>query len=156
MQMKFLWAGAAAMMGWVLYYMFARQLIFNFTTAYPLVKKMKAARQDLIADSADKYTTTSVAAIIFILAVLIFVLVRFFALYIIIAFFVGFAVCGIMLIKNIGPENRKIFDTFCGAYYRFVPDDELRTDMYNCKPSKMKVRLHEMGVSTDWIPDFKD
>ena len=38
----------------------------------------------------------------------------------------------------------------------FVPDDELRAHMYNKNPHKMKVRLHTMGVSTDWVPNFKD
>lgn len=40
-----------------------------------------------------------------------------------------------------------MFDSFCAAYYRFVPDDELRTAMYNKKPSQMKKRLHEMRIS---------
>ena len=48
-----------------------------------------------------------------------------------------------------------MFDSFCAAYYRFVPDDELRTAMYNKKPSQMKKRLHEMRISTDFIPEFK-
>ena len=49
-----------------------------------------------------------------------------------------------------------MFDAFCATYYQFVPDDELRTAMYNKKPSQMKVRLHAMDARTDFIPVFKD
>lgn len=155
MEMNALWVGASVVIGWVVYYLFARQFVFNFVTGYPLVKKMKAAKEDLIADNANKYTTTSVIITALIMAIIFFIVIRFCKLYIIISFFAGFVVCGLMLINKTSPENRKIFDSFCGAYYRFVADDELRTAMYNMKPSQMKVRLHAMGVSSDWIPEFK-
>jgi len=58
-------------------------------------------------------------------------------------------------INKLTPIDRAMFDTFCAAYYRFVPDDELRTAMYNKKPSQMKLRLHDMELSTAFIPDFK-
>ena len=154
--MKIIWSAAAAVIGWMIYYLFARQLVFDFAAGYPLIKKMKAADQELIADTAVKYTTTSVVLMIFIMAIAFFVVIRFCSLYLIISFFAGFVVCGLMLINKVSPSNRPIFDSFCGAYYRFVPDDELRTAMYNLKPSQMKVRLHAMGVSTDWIPEFKN
>lgn len=156
MEMKVLWVGAAAVIGWIAYYLFARQFVFNFVTGYPLIKKMKAAKEDLIVDNANKYTTTSVVITALFLAIIFFIVLRFCPTYIIISFFGGFAVCGLLLINKTGPSNRKIFDSFCGAYYRFVPDDELRTAMYNMKPSQMKVRLHAMGISTDWIPEFKN
>ena len=60
-----------------------------------------------------------------------------------------------MYIGRLSPKNRNMFDSFCAAYYRFVPDDELRTAMYNKKPSQMKKRLHEMRISPDFIPEFK-
>lgn len=155
MEMKILWIGAAAVIGWIVYYLFARQFVFNFVTGYPLIRKMKAAKEDLISDNATKYTTTSVIITAFFLAIIFFIVLRFCARYIIISFFAGFAVCGLMLIRKTDASNRKIFDSFCGAYYRFVADDELRTAMYNMKPSQMKVRLHAMEVRTDWIPEFK-
>lgn len=157
METKILWIGAMAVVGWIAYYLFGRQFVFNFKAAYPTIKKMKAVSDDLIDENAKKYTTTSVI-ITGVLTLVISAAVLFLfrkRLYCIIAFFGGFLICALMLIGKYGPENRKIFDAFCGAYYRFVKDDALRTAMYNMKPSQMKVRLHEMGISTSWIPEFK-
>ena len=75
--------------------------------------------------------------------------------YLMICFFVGALIALCMYIGRLSPKNRNMFDSFCAAYYRFVPDDELRTAMYNKKPSQMKKRLHEMRISTDFIPEFK-
>ena len=48
-----------------------------------------------------------------------------------------------------------MFDAFCNTYYRFVPDDELRTAMYNKDPQRIKQRLYNLGLARDMVPDFK-
>lgn len=152
-----LWVAALAVLGWVVFYLFGRQLFFNFKTAYPLYKKMKAESDDLIDDNANRYTNVSVGTTIAVMVILAVVVILLFRkrIYAIIAYFAGLLICALMLIGKNGPEIRKNFDAFCGAYYRFIHDDELRTAMYNLKPSQMKVRLHDMDLSTMWIPDFK-
>ena len=52
MQMKILGAGVLLVLGWLWFYLFVRQFLFNFFTAYPLIKKMQAAKEDLIAVGA--------------------------------------------------------------------------------------------------------
>ena len=156
MAMKLMFAGALLVAGWMWGYMFLRQFFFNVCVAAPLIKKMNAAAEDLIAVGAKRYTAISIGVCIVVSAIIVFLVVKFLPLYLIICFFVGGLICVVMLIGSMSPNNRAMFDTFCGAYYRFVPDDELRTVMYNKKPSKMKLRLHTMGVSIDWIPNFKE
>lgn len=153
--MKVIWAAALFFVGWMWFYLFIRQLLFNFTAAYPLIRSMNKTQDDLIAIGAKRYTTISVIVMVVISAIICFVIVRFCKLYLTISFLVGAVLALIMYANKLGPKNRDIFDTFCGAYYRFVPDDVLRTAMYNKKPGQMKARLHEMGLSTDFIPEFK-
>ena len=45
MPMKILGAGALLMAGWFWFYLFVRQFLFNFFTAYPLIKGMQAANR---------------------------------------------------------------------------------------------------------------
>jgi len=156
MAMKFMFAGAFMVLGWMWAYMFLRQFLFNILVAAPIIKKMNKASEELIAIGAKRYTAISNAVSVIMCLIFGFLVVRFCALYLMISFFVGGAICLMMLIGSVKPTNRPMFDTFCGAYYRFVPDDELRTAMYNKKPSKMKLRLHTMGVDIDCIPDFKE
>ena len=155
MQMKILGAGALLMAGWLWFYLFVRQFLFNFFTAYPLIKKMQAAQKDLIAIGAKRYTTVSVISCAVVCAIVIAIVVVFCPWYFIACFFGGALVALVMYLPLLGPTNRDMFDAFCMKYYSFVPDDELRTAMYNKKPSQMKVRLHDMGVSDAFIPVFK-
>ena len=155
MQMKILGAGALLMAGWLWFYLFVRQFLFNFFTAYPLIKKMQAAQEDLIAIGAKRYTTVSVISCAVVCAIVITIVVAFCPWYFIACFFVGALVALGMYLPLLGPSNRDMFDAFCAKYYSFVPDDELRTAMYNKKPSQMKIRLHDMGVSDAFIPEFK-
>lgn len=155
MEMKILWAGAMVVAGWLAYYLFGRQFIFNFVTAFPLIRKMKETDKDLIADTAKKYTVTSAVVTGLICAVICFVIIYFCPLYLKLSFFVGAIVGAVMFKDRLDACNRDMFDSFCGTYYRFVPDDELRTAMFNRKPSQMKLRLHDMELSTDFIPEFK-
>lgn len=156
MSMKIMWGGAIMFGGWLWFYMFMRQFLFNIMTANPLIKKMTQTDGELIAVGAKRYTTVSLIVCGLVGAIIAAVVVILCPLYLIICFFVGAVVALISFLPRLGPNNRDMFDTFCGAYYRFVPDDELRTAMYNKKPSQMKLRLHTMGLSTDFIPKFED
>lgn len=155
MEMKILLVGAIFLAGWLWFYLFLRQFLFNLVIAYPLTKKMRATAEDLITKAANKYTTTSVVVCSVFMALCLFLVIRFCPLYLKIGFLVGAAMALIVYAKNLTVRNRAMFDTFCGTYYNFVPDDELRTAMYNKKPSQMKLRLHDMGLSIDFIPEFK-
>jgi hypothetical protein len=155
MQMKILGAGALMMVGWLWVYLFVRQFLFNFLTAYPLIKKMQATQEDLIAIGASRYTTISVISCAIVCVIVIAIVVLACPWYFALCFFFGAIVALVMFWPQLGPTNRAMFDSFCDSYYRFVPDDELRTAMYNHKPSQMKVRLHDMGLSDDFIPEFK-
>ena len=153
--MKIMFAGAILVGGWVLYYLFGRQFVYNFRTAFPLIRGMNDTQPDLIDQSAVNYTRVSAFVTGLICAVLCFVVLFFCPLYLKISFAVGFLACAAMTWNRLTPDNREMFDSFCGTYYKFVVDDELRTAMYNKKPSQMKLRLHDMGLSTAFIPEFK-
>lgn len=155
MEMKILFAGAVFLGGWLWFYLFLRQFLFNLCTAFPLIKAMNQAQPELIAVGAKRYTMVSLTVCTVVCAAVAALILRFCPLYLVISFFAGALVGIAMYAGKLSPKNRAMFDVFCNGYYRFVPDDELRTHMYNKNPHKMKVRLHTMGVSTDWIPDFK-
>lgn len=153
--MQIMWIGVALMGGWFWFYLFGRQFLFDFIVAYPMVKKMRNTAEDLILAAANKYTSVSVAACTVFLALSAFAVVWFLKYYYIIAFFAGALIGFFMNLGKLNIRDRDMFDTFCATYYRFVPDDELRTAMYNKKPSQMKLRLHDMELSTEFIPEFK-
>ncbi len=155
MGMKFMWAAALFLGGWLYAYFFVRQLLFNFQTAYPISKKMRAASPDLIGPGAKSYTDISTLVCVVFLLIFGFVVVRFCKLYLIITFFAAALFATLLLISRTKPENRAMFDAFCGTYYRFVPDDELRTAMFNKKPGQIKQRLYNMGLARDMVPDFR-
>ena len=155
MEMKIMFAGAILVGGWVLYYLFGRQFAYNIRTAFPLIRAMQETQQDLIDISAKNYTVVSALVTGIICAVLCFVVFFFCPLSLKICFAVGFLACAAMTWNKLTPDNRDMFDSFCGTYYKFVVDDALRTAMYNKKPSQMKLRLHDMGLSTAFIPEFK-
>lgn len=154
MQMKIMWFGAIFFGGWLWSYLFVRQFLFNILVANPLTKKMLEASGDLLGDGAKKYTGVSTGICVFFILLSFAVVLWFCPLYLIIGFFIGVASAAVMVYVKTKITNRDMFDNFCAAYYRFVPDDELRTAMYNKKPSQMKIRLHDIGVSSDFIPEF--
>ena len=49
METKIMLAAAIFFGGWLLSYVFIRQLLFNFITAYPLLRKMQQIDENLIA-----------------------------------------------------------------------------------------------------------
>ena len=142
--------------GWLWIYVFVRQLLFNFLTAYPLIRKMQELDPELIAVGAKRYTTTSVLVCGVVSAVLVFLVIYFCPRYLIICFFAGAAICLAMLASKISLNNKPMFESFCAAYCRFVPDDELRTIMYNKEIKKIDRRLREMGYDSSFVPKFKE
>ncbi len=155
LELKIMLAGAIFLGGWLWSYFFMRQLLFNFLTANPLIKKMNSLKPDLIAIGAKRYTTTSTIVCFVLAAVILFAVLRFCPLYLQIGFGVGALLAVLILIKKATPDNRSMFDSFCTVYCRFVPDDELRTAMYNKKTGQIKARLKEMELEGSFVPDFK-
>ena len=49
MSAKIMWSAAIFFGGWLWSYVFIRQIMFNFLIANPLIKKLRAMQQDLIA-----------------------------------------------------------------------------------------------------------
>lgn len=156
MEIKIMFAAAIFFGGWLLAYVFLRQLLFNFTVAYPLLKKMWELDPELIAVGAKRYTNTSVIVCIVSIAVIVFVVLFLCPTYLIISFFVGFLLCLLMIAGKLTPRNRAMFESFCAGYCRFVPDDELRTIMYNKDVKKINRRLRELGCNSSFVPEFED
>ncbi len=155
MSMKIMYAAAIFFCGWLWFYVFVRQFLFNFITAYPLIRKIQEINQDLIAIGAKRYTTTSVIVCSLISVIILFIIIRFCPLYLIISFFVGAVICCFMLLGKLSPDNLPMFESFCTGYCRFIPDDELRTIMYNKEVKKINKRLRELGYDHSFVPEFK-
>ena len=115
MAMKIMWAAAIFFGGWLFSYLFVRQLVFNFMSAYPMIKKMRSQDQDLIAPGADKYTNISVIVCIVAILIVCFIVIRFCKLYLIISFFVGLVSALVMFIPRLKITERGTFDLFCSA-----------------------------------------
>ena len=154
MNFNIMLAAVLFLAGWLWSYLFLKQFIYNFTVALPLVNKMMESSDQIIYPTAKKFTWVSITANFFVCGLICFVVLWFVPMYLKLSFIAGALIAILMSIKDLSYKNRKMFDSFCGAYYRFVPDDELRTAMYNKKPSQMKVRLHAMELPYEWIPKF--
>ncbi len=155
MSSKIMFAAALFFGGWLWFYVFMRQFLFNFITAFPLIRKMQEIDKDLIAIGAKRYTVTSVIVCTVISLILIFVVLFLCPKYLIISFFIGALLCFIMLIPKLSPSNMPMFESFCVGYCRFIPDDDLRTIMYNKEVKKINKRLREMGYDKSFVPEFK-
>lgn len=148
--------GAALFLGGFLWsYLFLRQFLYNFFVAFPMIKKMNALQDDLIAVGAKRYTVISSLVTFLFGALIVFLVVHFLALYLQLCFAGGAVVAFVLMISRVTPKNKEMFDLFCNAYYRFIPDDELRTILYNKDVKKIKPRLREMGISGTFVPEFK-
>ena len=153
---KILYTGALFLGGWLWSYLFIRQLLFNLVIAFPLIKKMRSIKEDLIAIGAQRYTIISTIVCTFFAGLLLFIVLHFCPLYLTLGFVGGAVVAFIMLLKMVSQHNRAMFDMFCTGYYRFVTDDELRTAMYNKKLGPIRKRLKEMELTDTFIPEFRD
>ena len=155
MSTKILLAAAIFLLGWLWSYFFVRQFLFNFLTAFPLIKRMNELHPEMIAPGAKRYTVISCLACVVMGGIVLAVILRFCPLYLIISFAVGALSALAMLLNKLSPRNRPMFDAFCSTYYRFVFDDELRTAIYNKKTGQIKARLKAMGIEDSFIPEFK-
>lgn len=156
MEMKIMYGALIFVAGWFYFYICLRQLIFDFTVAYPLISKFgKAMNGELFAaKGANRLNTISVIIWLVICVGLGFLVVHFAALYLIISFFVG-AVLGIILyIKKLGPSTKSNFEAFCHTYCRFVPDDDLRQAMNQCDLPKMRAALRTLNCDLKF--EFKN
>ena len=156
MEIKIMLSGVMVLAGFLWSYLFVRQFLFNLLVAYPLIKKMKGLQADLIGPGAVSYTRVSDVVCIVLAGVTLFLVIRFCPLYLQISFAGGAIAAIVFILLRTKPEKKEMFDTFSGAYYRFVPDDELRTLLYNRDYKKIKSRLKDMDIQGSFIPDFKD
>ena len=139
MEMKIIWAAVMFLAGWLWVYLFVRQIMFNLSVAYPLIRKMNTLKEEMIAVGARRYTSISIFVCVLVSAVVIFVIVRFLRPY-----------------PKTKPENRPMFEAFCNSYYRFIIDDELRTAVYNKKYNQVNARLRALDLHDTFVPQFKD
>lgn len=155
MEMKIMISAALLLGGFLWTYLFIRQLLFNFRIASPTIEKMNALQKDLIVVGAVRYTRISNITNFLVPAVILALVIYFSPLYMIISFGVGAIAAFFFLIFRIKPENKEMFDLFAIAYYRFIPDDELRTIVYNKEYKKVYPRLKAMGIHGTFVPKFE-
>lgn len=156
MEMKIMLAGALVLAGFLWSYLFLRQFLFNIRVAYPLINKMNSLQPELIGVGAKRYTLISNLVSLLVGAAIAFaVLFLVHQLYIEIAFAIGAVAAFLFIFFRTKPENKESFELFTNAYYRFVPDDELRTLLYKKEYKQVKARLREMGIQGTFVPDFK-
>ncbi len=156
MDKQIMWAALVFAGGWLWFFVFLRQLIFSFTTTLPMIRRFNKAGPELISVNARRFMILSMVVWVLICGGTAYLVIHFAKLYLWLSFLGGAVVGVLSFITRYGPYTESNFKDFCAAYYRFVPDDELRTDMYNAKISQMKVRLDEMGVDKSIIiPEFK-
>lgn len=151
--MSFIWLGAILFGGWLWFYLFGRQFMFNLRVAFPLIKAMNKDKT-LINVNSVRYTNISnVVCVLLLIAGLLMLIVK--VLYLKIGFFAGALICLIMIASKIKPDQQPMFNAFLASYYRFVEDDELRQAMFEKKYKKMIARVNELECDTSWIPSFK-
>ena len=154
--MQIMLIAAIFLFGWLWSYLFIRQLMFNFFVANPLIKRMNLLREEMIAIGAKRYTAVSSVVCFLVAAILLFAMIHFGRLIYIVSFGVGALLALVLLIPKISPRNKEMFDAFCNSYYRFIPDDELRTAVFNKKVKQINSRLKVMHVSESFVPDFSE
>ena len=156
MEKQIMWGALIFLGGWLWFYFFVRQLTFNFATAIPMLSRFNKGGKDLINVNAKRYLVISALIWIVISGGVAALVIIFAEPYMIISFFTGGVLGAVLYIRRYGPDTKSNFLAFCSSYYRFIPDDELRTDMYNGKIGQMKTRLDELGADKKVvIPEFK-
>ena len=150
-----MWAAAMFLLGWLVSYFFIRQIMYNFIIALPMIRKMNALQDGMIAIGAKRYTTVSSVICVVLTVIVTAVVIRYARLALIISFAAGAVIAVIMMINMVSLKNRAMFEKFCDAYYSFIPDDELRTAVYGKDLTRIRSRLKEIGVSGTFIPEFQ-
>ena len=157
MEMKIMLAGVLVLVGFLWAYLFVRQFVFNIRVANPVIRKMNSLQEDMISVGAKRYTAISNLASLLVgavtLAIVVFLCRK--SPYLLIAVAVGAVFAIAFIVVRTKPDNKDMFDLFSRAYARFIPDDELRTILYNKEYEKVKARLMHMGVQDTFLPDFK-
>lgn len=153
-ELKIMLSGALVLGGFLWSYLFLRQFLYNFMVAFPLIKKMNTLQPNMIAVGATRYTVISVIISTLIGGGLLFLVIRFCPVYMCVAFGVGALAALLFILPRMKPENKDMFDAFSSTYARFIPDDELRTLLYNKDYKKIRSRLRIMGVLGTFVPDF--
>jgi len=156
MEWKIMLSAALLLGGFLWTYLFIRQFLFNIRIAYPLIKEMNALQTDLIGVGAVRYTRISNVVSLFIAAVILALVIRFCPIYMSISFGVGAIAAFFFIIFRTKPDNKEMFDLFANAYYRFIPDDELRTIVFNKEYKKVYPRLKQMGIHGTFVPKFTE
>lgn len=146
MEMKILWGALMFVAGWFYFYICLRQLIFDFSVGYPLIKRFGALGDEVFgAVGAKRMNTISVIIWFVIVAALGFVALYFPALYLKICFLVGVAVGYACYFSRLSPATRSNFDAFCRTYCRFSADDTLRQGMNDADAGKINASFKRLG-----------
>lgn len=144
--MKIMYFALLAMAGWVYFYICVRQLVFDFTVGYRLIKVFDGVKEDVFAaQGARRLNTISVIMWAIICAGFLWLVIHFAATYLIIGFAVGALGALAMYSRRLGPRTRYNFEAFCRTYCRFCTDDALRQAMANCDVPKMHAALKALG-----------
>lgn len=146
MDAKIMYAALLFVVGWFYFYICVRQLIFDFTVGYPLIRKFGDAGV-LAAVGARRLNTISVIIWLIICAGLAYAVIRLCPLYLMISFFAGAAVGLVVFFGKLGPRTQSNFDAFCHTYCRFVEDDALRAAMNGADLPKIRAALRTLGAT---------
>lgn len=145
MDKQVMYAALLFVSGWFYFYICLRQLIFDFTVAYPLIKTFGDA--GVIASvGAKRLNTISVVIWLIICVGIAFVVIRFCPVYLLISFAIGTLVGFIVFFNKLGPKTHSNFDAFSHTYCRFVEDDELRSAMNSADLPKIRAALRTLGA----------
>ena len=155
LSLKIMLAAGVFLGGFLWAYLFLRQVFYNFLIAYPMIRRMNALQPDLIAVGAKRYTNVSVIVSLLFALLVLGLILHFCPLYIIISFAVGGLLSVVLFLPKMKLNDKGMFELFCNAYYHFVPDDALRTALYNRDAKAVKARLREMEIKGTFLPDFK-
>ena len=146
MDAKIMYAALIFVAGWFFFSICLRQLIYDFTVGYPLIKKFGDAGETIFAAKpARNLNTISVLVWLALCAGLSFVIIYFCPLYLMLSFWGGVLLGVIVYATKLGPRTKSNFEAFCRTYYRFMPDDELRTATYNVDLPRMRAALRALN-----------
>lgn len=149
MDTKIMFGALIFVAGWFYFYICIRQLIFDFTVGYPLISKFGGAGEKVIAATpARRLNTISVVIWLGICVGLGWVVFHFCLskLWLFLPFWGGALLGLICFIGKLGPRFKPNFEAFCRTYYRFMPDDELRTAAYHTDLPRMRAALRALDV----------
>ena len=104
--MNIMWAGVFLALGWLWFYLFIRQFLFNLMTAYPLLRQMNALDKELIAVGARRYTHISTGVSAFFALAAAAAVIAFCALYLKICFFIGGLVALVMFVPTLSYKHK--------------------------------------------------